>query len=402
MAKKQIKANRVLNKVIKLTLGTYLRRQFNVHYQGLEMLKNLRPPYVILGNHTNFWDPFFVASMVPSPVYFVTSDEYFRNLFLKILLGWAGAIPKMKFVSDAETVKNTIKVKNRNEIIGIFPEGRRNWDGTTLEILYPTAKLIKTLKAPVVIALLQGAALSFPRWAKKARRGKLTVMYQLILTTEEVTNLPTEDIYRRICAALNYDEYEWQQQQMLAFQGPELAEHLELFLFTCPNCRSIGTLTSHGEKLFCRQCGYTTRYNQYGFFESDSDRLYFANPRDWNRWQLDELKTLIDVHLTTLDTPAATPILTDGAVDVLRGYRMQPLKKLAIGQIALFSDRLELLTHTGERINFPIVQISGINIQYNDQFEFYYNKTLYRFIFQIRPTSAYKWVQAVRILQNTE
>lgn len=81
---------------------------------------------------------------------------------------------------------------------------------------------------------------------------------------------------------------------------------------------------------------------------------------------------------------------------------MQPLEKFQFGKIALFPDRLEFVGLSNEKIIFPIEEIQGANIQYNDQFEFYHNKILYRFIFKIHPTSAYKWVQAIRILQNTE
>ena len=46
-------------------------------------------------------------------------------------------------------------------VIGVFPEGKRNWDGRTDQLLFATAKLVEHLKVPVVTALLQGAHLSF-------------------------------------------------------------------------------------------------------------------------------------------------------------------------------------------------------------------------------------------------
>lgn len=398
MSKKQIKASKHFHQVVRLILGTYLKYAFRVKWEGLSEVKQLTAPYVLLGNHTNFWDPFLVASPITQPVHFVTSDEYFRSPILKWLLGLVGAIPKMKFVSDSETVKDIIRVRKQNGIVGIFPEGRRNWDGKTLEILFPTAKLIKSLNVPVVIALLQGAALSFPRWAKKARKGKLTVTYTVLLTADEVAALSAEAIYERICQALAFDEYVYQAQRMIPFKGNGLAEHLELFLFSCPHCHTMGEMESKDDQFFCRQCGYRVRYNSYGYFELvNQDHLYFTNPRDWNEWQMVELRGQIQERKKLQD---ATPILSEDPVLVMHGGRMQPLESFSMGRINLYPDRFQFVSSEGEELVFLIDDLNGANIQHNDRFEFYHEKILYRFTFQIPHTSAYKWVQALRILQE--
>lgn len=396
MAKKGVKTYRGFYKFVQLALGTYLKSSFNMQFTGLDEVKKLSAPYVVLGNHTNFWDPFMVACVLPEPVHFVTSDEYFRNPLLKTLLGLVGAIPKMKFVSDSDTVKEVIRVKNRKGVVGIFPEGARNWDGKTIEILYPTAKLVKTLKIPVVTALLQGAALSYPRWAKKSRRGKLVISYKVALTAEQVQILSVDEIYAVICRELDFDEYNWQEQAKIPFRGRRLAEHLELFLFTCPHCRQIGTLKSVDDQFFCRECGYSTHYTQFGYFEG-ADRQYFDNPRDWNQWQLGVLRELI---AEAQRTGGATPILVDGQVSILRGSRFEPLEQLATGRLELYPDRLQFVGDGGTEISVPLEGINGLNIQYNDRFEFYYDKSLYRFTFADEQyISAYKWVQAMGMLQ---
>lgn len=394
MPEKEVTLSKSLYQLAKFTVGNYVKQKFNVSYLGDEIFSQSTNPCLILGNHTNFWDPVLIANNVPHYIYFVTSDEQFRKVIFKKLMQRVGAIPKTKFLSDRATVKNIIKIKNKGGSIGIFPEGRRNWDGTTLEILYPTAKLVKNLKIPVITTLLKGATLSFPRWAKNPRKGKLFVEYKQILSKEAISTLSVDEIHQLIKRELAHNEYDWQREKMIQFIGKRPAENLELFLFTCPHCQKINTMRSVNDKFFCQNCGYQTKYNHYGFFETDSDILYFDNPASWNLWQLENLKKLVK-------NDHSGPIFLDDQTILFKGQRLRPLEKIKIGQIGLFADRIEFSSLLGEKISFQLAKISGLNIQYNNKFEFYYEKNLFRFNFKLNHVSAYKWVEAIHHLQIT-
>ncbi len=110
---------------MKSLFGIYLRQKFKLSAENSEACL-VPPPFLLLANHTNFWDPFLLSLYTPEPIYFVTADEYFRNPFLKFLLGLAGAIPKSKFISDQMTVIDIFRIKRKGGVIGIFPEGKRN------------------------------------------------------------------------------------------------------------------------------------------------------------------------------------------------------------------------------------------------------------------------------------
>lgn len=389
------KASKRLNSILRFVIKNWLTWRFDFKILGGDVTK-LKPPYLLLANHTNFWDPLFVASFIPEPVYFVTSDEYFRNPLLKVVLGLVGAIPKTKFVSDFDTVKSILKVKQAGGVIGIFPEGKRNWDGVTEPIVHSTAKLIKSLKIPVVGALMKGAYLSKPRWAKKSRRGPITVCYQIILTPEEIKTMPVKEIYEQITSGLAYDEYAIQQGEMVPYPGKRLAEKLELYLFTCPQCRQMGTMKSEGDDFFCHSCGYRVFYDQYGLFrpktELSKKELSFRNPREWNRWQLDLLKERI------VSLPEKSLLfLADDVTSLLQGSRLKSLTKLGAGQLQLMTDTVLFINSQAEPMGFKFEKIKGLNVQHNDQLEFYYENSLYRFIFKPN-ISAYKWLQALRIM----
>jgi len=398
------KASMTFNRILKLTLGRYLKSRFNTVFTDINGVNGLKPPYIILANHTNFWDPFIISMFIKEPVYFVTSDEYFRNWMMRLLLKLVGGIPKTKFVSDTATVNSIIKViKHYKGIVGIYPEGRRNWDGRTLQILYPTAKLVKAFNIPVVAALSKGACLSFPRWASKPRKGRLEVELRIIADKDEITSMPVQDLYERICASLMHDEYDFQSGAMIPYKGKLLAEHIELFLFTCPSCRSIGRIKSYNDTIKCLECGYSSKYNQFGYLEevppvssNPGAGIVFSNPHDWDVWQADHLRNLI----TQSASDESKPVFEDSNVLLRIGARLIPLKDFRIGRLALFNKRIEFTTLLGERFDFPFSRITGVNVQYNNQFEFYFEKKLYRFIFRIGVVSAYKWVKAFEISEN--
>jgi len=390
------KASKLFNGFLKLTLGSYLKLLFNYRVDNGQ-IDGLKPPYIVLANHTNFWDPFLLSMCIPEPVYFLASDTYFRNPVLRQLLKLVGAIPKTKMVSDPASIKNIISVIKNNGIIGIYPEGRRNWDGTTLPLLYPTAKLIKRLNLPVVSVLSRGAYLSMPRWAKKTRKGGLTMTCSMILEAGEAAGLSADDIHEKISASLSYNEYDYQRNRMIPYYGRLLAERLELFLFICPDCKLQGTMKSSGDVFCCSSCKYTVRYDKYGFLTAPSGVLYFDNPRDWNRWQLDYLETRIS---DAVKNHAASPVIEDRNVTAVKGGRLEPLADIPEGSLALLDGGIIFTNRQSKVFMFDIMKIYGENIQYNDLLEFYHEKTLYRFGGIQAGISAYKWVKAIEIYKN--
>lgn len=390
------KTNPAFWKIMKAVLGTYLRRKFHLSAENSEACM-LPPPFLLLANHTNFWDPFLLSLYIPEPVYFVTADEYFRNPFLKFLLRLVGAIPKSKFVSDQATVMDILRVKRRGGVIGIFPEGKRNWDGRTDELLFATSKLVKHLKVPVVTALLQGAYLSFPRWARKPRRGRIVVRFKNALTPQDVETMDTETVHSALGRSLTYSDDAFQRGNRILFKGKKLAESLELYLFTCPRCRAFCTMESKGDAFFCRSCHYAVRYGQDGRLTPQEGTPCFQTPGEWADWQRVYLKEALRAYA---DGKASEPFWEDADVTVRKGGRLIPLKKLSFGQMRLFSDRIEFVNLRKQRTEFEIGRIRGLNVQYSDQFEFYYGRPLYRFSFRSQKTSAYKWVLAVRLLEE--
>jgi len=391
---------RLPNKIISgLFLGSlrwYLRRIFSLNVERNDTV-GLVPPYMVIGNHANFWDGVLVNLFIKDPISFLVSDEYFRKPLLGWLLRIEGSIPKKKFFADFTAIKEALKAKETGRIIGIFPEGNRNWDGSIEEILFPTAKLIKMLKIPVVRVLLKGSYLTFPRWARFSRKGKISLSYRLILTQDNIQELSVESIYREITKSLSYREYDYQRAAMNVYLGKYLAERLELFLFLCPDCHKIGSLCSRDDILSCQNCGYQVKYNQYGFLSSEKQHLYFDNPDDWNQWQISWIKDFLKKNIKS---GSQTILLQDKGVNTTRIIQQKILDQVRYGELSLRGKELILKKNTSGTLHFKLTLIKGLNVQYNNQLEFYYQDELYQFNFDNPSISAYKWYKIIKLYQN--
>jgi 1-acyl-sn-glycerol-3-phosphate acyltransferase len=389
-------ARPILNKFLRFVLRIYFKYRYKIT-ANTKKAKNIKGPFLIMANHINNWDPFFINAFVDEPIHYVASDEQFRNPIKGFFLTHiVGAIPKKKFVSDMESVKAVIKLVRSGHSVGIFPEGQRNWDGETGALLYSTAKLIKLLKVPLITVQIKGAHLTHPRWASKDRIGKIVLEYNYALTPEEIHELSEEAIQEKLEHSIYHNEMAFQEKNMILYKGKRLAERLELYLFACPKCNTIGALKSDNSTFCCKKCNYSVIYNEYGYFESTADDITFSYPGQWDKWQLNYITALFEKAMQE----ATQVLLEDADVNILIGDKLAPLRNFAQGSISLDTRCFSIFADDIILKSFEIEKLSGINVQYNNEFEFYYDKTLYRFKFKDKSISSYKWTSSLEIMQK--
>ncbi len=402
--RRRIRASRSFNIFLRKVLGIIFTWLFRLETENQELVKELKPPYVVMPNHQSAIDPFFVNLFVPAPIHYVVSDSNFRSRVLSFGLGLVGSIPKTKAVSDLETVKNIVKIKAKNGIIGIYPEGQNTWDGATLPLIPSTAKLLKSLKIPVVIAKVQGAFLSMPRWARRLRRGRVRITFRLGFTVAELKALSPSEISERMSEFLFHDEFQFQRREGWIFRSTHRAEYLEIVLFTCPECRTMNRLVSEGNRLRCRHCGYEVELTGRGFFRRPGGTPHFETILDWNRWQTLELKALLGREFESF---RQNPLFVEDGMLLEKGYKSLPLLEVGRGELSLFSNRLVFQSRSGrlhdgspiERV-FDVSRMEGINVQNNENMEFYYDDDLFRIRNSNRRGNSYKWYVAIREFQR--
>ncbi|MFP4011090.1 MAG: lysophospholipid acyltransferase family protein [Spirochaetaceae bacterium] len=391
---RKIRASKHTHRFIRATVGNYLKWRFRTFPENAELVHTLKPPYLIMGNHGSMWDPFMLNAHVPAPIHYVVSDSNFRSRLVSFGLSLVGSIPKTKALSDFETVKNIVRIKHRGGIIGVFPEGQSTWDGHSLPIYYSTAKLVKSLKVPVVIVELKGAFLSLPRWARSIRRGRVHIEYKLGFTPEQLKDMTVPQVYEQLVRLLSHDDFDYQRKAMIRFGGRRRAEYIEAVLFTCPTCERRHTLRSAGNLLRCRACGYTVRYGPYGFFRPVSGTLRFEDLRAWNVWQIERFKAYLDGH-----GAAGVPLMREEVADLSRGFKSMPLQTVGRGRLELYPEEVRFIGSDGTW-TFPLHEIEGANIQNGEPLEFYFRGDLYRVRIPSPRGNTYKWLLGLDHLQG--
>ena len=379
------------------TYGRVLRLLYKMTVSKSEAITKLEPPYIILSNHVNTFDPILISVMYDKPIQWVAGDTLFRNPVLGYMLKrFVGSIAKSKSRSDYNTIKQiTYAIRKNKGIVGLFPEGQRTWDGITLPLFYSTAKLIRMLKVPVVVCILEGGYQTLPRWSNRRRPGKLVLSFKDPIMPESYTGKSADEIYAMLTEALNFDAHEFQKTHKIRFKGRRRAEHLEHVLYICPSCGGVVTLVSEKHSLTCSQCKLAVHMDEYGFLSSERDDFVFSTIADWNRWQLNE----IDKRIHSGFWADGRPIFSGDTALFGSGYREQPLTYLGDAEVILNIEGLTVI-QGDKTYKFSFDKLESVNVAFQRIFEFYYENTLYRLKFPPPRSSAYKYLSMIDRIQE--
>ncbi|MET3683910.1 1-acyl-sn-glycerol-3-phosphate acyltransferase [Alkalibacillus flavidus] len=385
------KPNPIMKNILIQPIKWFLNKRSSIHVERNDTI-GLKPPYLVVSNHVNNWDPLILNSYVKEPMCFIAGEPLFRNPLLRRILDYTGAIRKTKFYNDTKTIRSVIKAKQHGRVICIFPEGNRNWDGQTEPLTYSTSKLIKKLQIPVVTATIKGGHLSHPRWAEHHRKGQIDIEYKQLWDADDIRKNSVESIHKGISKALNHDEAKWQASKQYSYKGNNLAEYLERLLFMCPSCHSIGHLTSDRHQFICEQCRYTEKYTEYGTF---SPATHFRTPAEWNAWQQSH------VYNAMIEEKRQKVIndLSDH-VDLYVSHKRDPFQHIHRGSLHYHEGNL-VFTYQNNKLKFPIDKVEGLNVHFHHKLDFLMDDTFYRFQFFNPRTSAFKWLTVLNALQQT-
>ncbi len=424
--------------LVRHTYGYWIRWTYNVVPINRDLFSTLKPPFILVGNHTTLLDPFIANAFIPYPVHWVASDGNMRNPIMRFLLiKLVGSIPKSKAIPDIETVSWIVDlIKKRHGVVGMYPEGQSSWTGTPFPAFYSSAKLLRLLRAPVVVAKTRGGYLTKPRWSHVRRHGRTEIEFSILFTPEQLKSMPLHEIDRRLNDALAYDDSAWCKERNIIFKSDRGAESLELALYICPRCGAHASLHSKGRFLTCDKCGFSIEYGDdsrltivnHGDASVHSD--LFGNPsrasdaRDagnahetgasagtgriffpetvaaWMPLQNEMLKHTLEVALRT---KTAEPIFTDELVRLRKGKRIDSMKTLIRGKIALYTDRLEFTAQRGSAatpIIFPIDTVDAEGVLKWNFFEFYQGMNVYRVVFSDPKASGKKYADAIGLLRE--
>lgn len=344
------KRHGVWNKIVSPFITHFiLKKKFNYTYEKCD----IKPPYIVLGNHTTDYDAFFIAKSFNNPLYFVMSDHISSLAVGKLIEHLVCPIPITKSTSDASTVRGIFSVIRQGASVALFPEGNKSFAGD-MSLMKPTiGKLLKKLRVPVVIYNIEGGYFSSPRWTKNKRKGKVHGYVKKIVSVEEIDKLSPEELFEIVKTNLRINAYEVQERQKIAYKGNNLAENIETLLYICPKCKGISTLHGEGNKIYCKNCSFTATYNEYGYIEGHTlNRLDYMD-----NWQKQELKNM---DYSKFDKN--TVITSDEGFDIKLKIDNYKNKSLGKFRLDLYVDGFELVNKK-QTINIPFNMIQGYAIE---------------------------------------
>jgi 1-acyl-sn-glycerol-3-phosphate acyltransferase len=394
MKKKKVYPTKLSIRFLTFIVFTAFAWIYNIKKKMPKDVKKLKSPYLVLGNHIGYWDPFVTGNFLPRFTHFVSSDAAFRNPKIRFFLNGLGTIPKKKNIRDSKVIRDIAAVIAQGENVGIFPEAVRNWAGRTQPMDKSIAKLIKMLKVPVVVPLLKGMNLFNPRWSKKLRKARVTVEYNLLINAEEVERLSVDEIFEKLTQAIEHDEVEYQRKEMIKIRSNIRAEHISHTLYICPECSGIDTFRCKGNDFACETCGYDIHIDEYGFYERKSEgKLHYDNIRDWFEWE--EEKMLRDVR-ALYDKQFEGIIFEDLNSEIYHSAGDIDLKFIGHADLKLYINRIEVDFKAGnEKLTFNFDDLKTINPQVHERLEIFYNNDTYRVIGSRPGVSALKWEVAL-------
>ena len=113
---------------------------------------------ILASNHSSYLDPPFVGMGVPRRINYLAKKELFSNFFLDCTLkNICGAIPVDREQLDRNTLKKIYQLLNDNEIILMFPEGTRSFNGSFLEPKLGIGMIAYATRAPVIPVYVHGS-----------------------------------------------------------------------------------------------------------------------------------------------------------------------------------------------------------------------------------------------------
>jgi len=249
-------------------------------------MSDLKPPYLLLSNHTSFFDFYVLAkAILPHRANYVITLDAFKD-YTEWLLRAIGGICKRRFIFDLNLIRNMkySVTKNKN-ILVMYPEAKYSIDGTTSVIPKSLGKMIKMLDVPVVVLNMKGTYVARPQWNKIKRDIPFRATMTKIITKEELQTLSIDEINARVKKALSYNDWDYLKEANLSLPVEDRAKGLNKLLYKCPHCLEEGQMIGENTLLKCNACGKEWNFQKDGTLSSVDGEVYFDSVPKWYAWE---------------------------------------------------------------------------------------------------------------------
>jgi 1-acyl-sn-glycerol-3-phosphate acyltransferase len=119
-------------------------------------------PAVLMSNHQSNLDPVLLGVALRRPISIPGKAELFRVPVLRWVLRQLGSYPVDRGMADAGSLRRSLRVLRRGELLTVFPEGTRTRTGEVGPFSSTLTKLPLRERVPIVPVAVTGTGLILP------------------------------------------------------------------------------------------------------------------------------------------------------------------------------------------------------------------------------------------------
>lgn len=133
--------------------------------------------FILVSNHASYLDPVTLGVACPRKLNFMARHDLFDIPIFSKLLTTLGAFPIKRNTADLSALKEALKRLKNGEVVVLFPEGSRRFDGISDEPQPGIGFLSTKADVPVIPSFIKGTDLALPKGAKMIRPKKICVYF---------------------------------------------------------------------------------------------------------------------------------------------------------------------------------------------------------------------------------
>jgi 1-acyl-sn-glycerol-3-phosphate acyltransferase len=355
------------------------------------------PPYVVVANHGNFFDPWILGPYFAKALHIMMNDDGFRaGAVSRWYLQGIGAFAKKKGAHDLKAMKSTLKFLRDREPVLIFPEGQATWDGETQPIYGGIERMVKRAKCPLSIVRFRGNFLSRPWWAETDRKGRIAIE-RTVVPAERLAEMNEPEVLETIVQGIYNNDILDERNRAVEFKGKRMAEGLQRLVWTCMCCETADGISVAGDTITCDHCNNTWTIDAHCRLRADSAGIPCYD--DVYAWFQEHKRAAREAIAAASDE---TSLATDKGVTLLREDDRGRFVPESVGTLSLTRSEISFVPESGglATLRFEVEQLTNYVIQKKDVFEITHDGVDYRF--EMYGRSPMKWLVFVRYLRGFE
>ena len=153
---------------------------------------------LLLANHQSYLDPPIIGAGLRRRLRYMARYTLYDNPILGTTIDLLGAFPVRPGKPDKASIRRAIAELRAGQIVVMFPEGTRSWDGELLPMQGGFRLLVRKANVPVIPVAIDGVHRAWPRARRLPRPGRVRVLYGLPIPAAEIAGLSDEEAAERM------------------------------------------------------------------------------------------------------------------------------------------------------------------------------------------------------------